>query len=392
MNDKEKEFIKTHIAANVSDLILKYSRCELGFDLKHAVMQIDARQRTRSKIPSFIKHADFCFPALISAEQCTNESVAQLHASLIGKDITVADMTAGLGIDAMTIAAGASEVTAFEMDEVKAETLRHNMAVMRIENMNVIHADSMEWLREHPDFMVDVMFIDPARRLASGSRAFSFKDCQPDVVSHMELLLSHCNRLFIKASPMLDLSQILYELPSTRSLYVVSVKGECKEILIEVSKGDGLEEIHAIEIMNGADFKIIDFELREEAILESEDFLSPGGYIYQPSAGVMKMGRFANLTRRYEGLMKLDDNTQVYYSSKLINDFPGRILQLQSMPHERSLKGRKMNVVARNYPLTADQLKKRLRIKDGDDDYLYAVKVAGKPILLLCRKIEGTLH
>lgn len=397
LSDAFWRFVSEHASESPAELMLRYGRTQMSFDLKAAVEQIECRRKTARKLPSFNACERFYYPSPLSAEQSSNEAVSHFHTSLIEAGLSVADLTAGLGIDAMTLAGKASRVDAFEMNESTNAALRHNANVLGLNNMRIMPpGDSIKMLADS-DSTYDVIFIDPARRDANHQRTYALSDCAPDVEANLPLLRSRCKKLFIKASPMLDLSDCGRRLPGAAVIRAVSYRGECKEVLIEVHDDYlGEPRYEAVNITsegerqvyraNGGDAAPSLIELRE---------LSPGGYLYEPNASVMKLGSMASLTSSFPTLNKLDKNTNVYYSNEVLRDFPGRQLQIEQFGSIndrffKSLKGERLNVISRNYPQSAEAIKKRLRLTDGGQRFLYCVRVAGNPMLLLCAPIPSS--
>lgn len=234
LSAEEIEFIEANRGLTGAEAMLRAGSGAHGFDLREAATQIDCRRKCAGKLPGFLKHSRFRFPDPLSAEQCTREDVARFHASLIEPGERVLDMTAGLGIDAMSLALGGARVTAVEIDAARAQALRENAALLGAQ-LQVLFADSRKVLEELPE-PVDTIFIDPARRDSAGRRTYGFADCTPDLLSLLPLIMSRCSRLLVKASPLLDVTQILRELPGVSRLRAVEAGGECKELLIEVKK------------------------------------------------------------------------------------------------------------------------------------------------------------
>lgn len=388
------QFVNAHASESTVALMLRYGRVQMSFDLKAAVEQIDCRRKTARKLPSFNAYERFYYPSPLSAEQASNEVVSLFHASLIEKGSSVADLTAGLGIDAMALARKASNVDVFEMNERTNAVLRHNAGVLGLTNFRIMPpGDSIEMLADS-DGSYDVIFIDPARRDVNHKRTYALSDCTPDVEAHLPMLKSRCKKLLIKASPMLDLSDCARRLPGATVVRAVSYRGECKEVLIEVEADyQGEPRYEAININADGEREIYRTKGGDTSpnLLDVSE-LSPGGYIYEPNASVMKLGSMAALTSTFPTLKKLDKNTNVYYSKEPVQTFPGRQLRIERLGSIndrlfKTLKGEPLNVVSRNYPQSAEIIKKRLRLTDGGQRFLYGVSVAGRAMLLLCGPI-----
>ncbi len=391
-------FISEHQHSNPADLLMRYSNKDLDFDIKFAITQINNRQKCAKKLKSFLSNKHFLFPDLISSEQATDERVALFHASLIGSNKKVMDLTSGLGIDAMTISLNQNEVTAVEIDELKSEILEYNATTLGISNFHVLNKNCLEVVNNRDISSFDIFFIDPARRDESKNRTYAFSDCMPDITSFYRMLIQHDATLFIKASPLLDIDAVKKQFECINHIYVVSVKGECKEVLIELKKGENaVEAITAIDL-NDSGIKsqfTIEASNRDKfqkvETAKTED-LKENSYLYEPNSSVMKLNCGAELCKKFEGMKKISQNTELFISHKLYPDFPGRIIHISKILSSRDLKflkGEGRSVVTRNYPIKAEELKKKLKVKEDPDNFVYGFKLGEKgiPVLIDGKKI-----
>ena len=397
------QFIEEHKKSDVSSLMLKYHDKHLPFDLESAFIQIKCRQKTSGKLSIFIENENFLFPSVVSAEQASHQAVAIFHASLLPDNATLLDMTAGLGIDVMTMAKKCSNVTAVEIDPIKSDYLDHNKSIMNLDNLLVFNADSVEWLKNH-DGRFDIIFIDPARRDSENKRTYNFHDCLPDIIAIQEMLRDKGSIVFIKASPLLDITQTLRDISLVRSIRAVCVEGECKEILVETGKQnndiDRVSEIikEAVDLNNKGDV-ISSFSYREICNAETdmlhlpyaEEYnLIPGNYLYEPNAAMMKLAPWRELCLRFPDLKKLAPSSQLFVSEALYTNFPGRILKIEKLIEKKDrkvLKGLPANVVVRNYPVSAENLRKQLGVKEGSDTFIYGTRLKN-PVLLLAKRVK----
>lgn len=390
-------FIEEHSADNVATLRLKMSgkkESAATFPLEYALTQIEARQKCRRKLPTFIANPKFIFPSLVASEQATNEAVARFHASLMPQGTTLLDMTGGLGIDSMTFAKSGINVTTCEIDADKCNVLKHNSQVMGCaDNLEVVCTDSISYI-ETIDKEYDIIFVDPARRRTTGKRVHALSDCEPNITECMPLILKHSRRVIVKCSPLLDLSFIKRTVEHLKHIFVVCFKGECKEVLIEISEGsryDGtsvfdLDMDHIISEFTSKADKESKHNVNETAGTPAGNF----GYLYEPNSGLMKTGDWSGLTERYPDLKKADVNTHLFLSDTFYPDFPGRTMKTDRPLDKKSIKemkGKKANVSVRNYPLSAEQLSSKYGISPGGDIFIYAFRCAGKPVMLLTRTV-----
>lgn len=393
INDALLGYIARNSGADPHKLLLKREPQPLAFDKSFAVLQIECRQRTRHKIPALLAHGDFLFPTALSAEQCTHQAVAQWHATLFDAGDHVLDMTMGLGVDALYISGRVASLTAIERDPLVAAVGQHNMAALA-PGVQVICADSAQWLASHKEARFDAIFIDPARRDQRGGRVYGLADCQPDVLALLPLLKQRCRRLVVKASPMLDVTQCLRDLGTALvSVSAVSVRNECKELLLSLDfeASHPHPTLHALDHDGGTWHRFT----AQEAAPQQVDFPAPqaGDRLYEPGASVMKLGCFAAVAAQ-TGTQQLAPNSHLMVSHEVANGFPGRGFVIERVIpfHDRELKPlrkqfTRLNVATRNFRISADALKRRLHVTDGGDRYLFASTLAtGEQTLLLCHK------
>lgn len=388
-------FIEENAREDINKLLLRCHGKTLPYSLDFAVDQIVARRKTYSKLPSFVCFRKFLFPDLISSEQASDERVAEYHAALAGSGKKILDMTAGLGIDAMSMAMRGNNVTACDIDPNKIDALHHNAEVLDIQGIHPYCRDSIDFIRSAGKF--DMIFIDPARRDASSRRTYSFSDCTPDVIELLSLMREKADRILIKSSPLLDITQILKEIECTSFIHIVCAKGECKEVLVEISRNEKFGGVRIVDLDDAGIASDISFSYNElkmtgTGIAKLSDF-SAGCYLYEPNAGVMKLKIPGALCMRFPGIKHVSHNTSLYVSECLYDDFPGRVLRIDSIPDKRELKaikGQKYNVVTRNYPVDVCVLRKKIGVKEGDDKFLYAFRAAiyNRPLICLASKVK----
>lgn len=390
ISEKTLKFIKDHAADDVNALRLKFlgKVLDTDFPVKFAILQIEARRKARKKIPSFLENPNFAFPDCLAAEQATNEAVAKFHASLIPAGNTLLDLTAGLGIDDFTFASKGVKLISCEINSDRFHALEHNARVLGLDNCIIVkNVDSMDYV-ESCNRKFDMVFADPARRGAAGRRVHALSDCQPDILTGMESIMNVTDRLLVKSSPLLDLTFIRETVEGLTHIYIVCFKGECKEILIEIAKERSYTGTTVVDLdMNG---EISRFEChRSPTVSESNirftDRKVPSEYkyLYEPNSGVMKTGAWDELSRQFPALRKTDSNTHLFCSDTLYQEFPGRVINITSEADKKTLKelkGTKLNVVTRNYPLLASEVAKKYSLIPGGDGYLYAFRYKGKPV------------
>ena len=389
-----KDFVRCHLNDDVEALRLKYANKHLTKHengIEFALIQIEARKKTRKKIPSYIENESFLFPSILSAEQASNENVARFHASLLANDSSVLDITAGLGIDDFEFCKRGMKVTSCEIDSLKCDILRHNADILNLSDKLTIHnCNSIDFIRSCSK-KFDIVFADPARRNGSGGRLHALADCQPDITDIMSEILSISSRIVIKSSPLLDISMIRNTIDNLTHLYIVCVKGECKEVLIDIQKDSTFNGITVVDLDQNGELsrfhiKSIDSERLSESFFCNRKSASEYKYLYEPNAGIMKTGAWTYLIKRYPDLRKTDINTHIFLSDTIYSDFPGRVMVIKKEPDKReikTMKGSKINIVSRNHPLSAPQISKKYGITPGSDTFLYAFRYCGLPSFLI---------
>ena len=397
-------FAKEHENDDTARLLLSAARYP-SIDIPAAVQQIEGRRTAREKWPSLLQYDGFVYPPRLNREQASSDETAVHKVSVAdelcgeGSFLTVADLTGGMGIDSIAFARHSrcvnplrkqvlAHVDYVERNEELCTLMEHNRKVLGLENIRVHCADSMEWLAAE-DRHFDIIFIDPARRSSTGRKVAAFEDCVPNILQHIELLRSHCRWLMVKASPMMDIDKGIAQLGDVSDVYVVAVKGECKELLFLC--GERREEplIHCQNIVPGVGIYDNDpFTRSQEARAEATYCTSVGRYIYEPDASLMKGGPYKLLSDSW-GLQKLARNTHLYTSNNF-HEWTGRTfcvlseIQLNKRAVAAAIPDGKAHVVTRNYPLAAAELQKQLGLKEGGDLFVIATTVGSRKTGFVC--------
>lgn len=355
-----------------------------------AINQIECRKRTAKKLPVELACPVFYFPTLLSAEQSTGDILADMHASLIPSGSHVLDMTCGLGIDVLHASVKAKNVIGIDIAPEVAEALAYNSVALGHDNVTAVCADCCDYLHDHADKTWDIIFIDPARRGDKGQRIFRLSDCHPDVTGMLTDMLAVAPRVIVKASPMLDVTQTLRDLPGCSALYATGSATECKELVAVIDRDFNGETI----LCSWTPALRFRFTIEQEAAA-SATIGEPvaGGYLYEPNPTTMKMAPFKLLSQHF-GLDKLSNNTHLYCSSDPVDGFPGERLYIEKVLPYSSGNIKRLardypviNVGVRNFGIAADVLRKKLRVKDGGDMRLIATTTAsGDKIMLILRQ------
>lgn len=446
MNQATQDFIRQHQDDDVRQLAFlgsKYPEVDMPF----ALDQIRGRKMARVKLPRWASLEGIIYPPHISMEQCSSESTAlykaELAARLLGlpasssgtemkaeNEIEFVDLTGGFGVDFSYIAARLGVKSMYvERQAHLCEAAKENFERLGLKNAIVKNGDGIEVLHSfHPkkkDAASDddslgitydqprsllktnpglkIIFIDPARRDDAGNKVVSLKDCTPDVTVLQEEMLSKADYVIIKLSPMLDWHRAISELSHVREVHIISVNNECKELLLvlsarnmgdmEASSADG-EVKHAgnlrIYCVNNAQSFVCDeLDMETSPVKIAPSTLEEMQYLYEPNASLMKAGCFGVLSERYDARM-LSKNSHLFVSQAPIEAFPGRSFRIIAVSSfnkkelKRYLSGiTKANIATRNFPLSVAELRKRLKLKDGGETYIFATTLSDESHVLV---------
>lgn len=384
-NDKIKQFIRNHRHDDVRALALQAKRFP-DVDMSFVINQIAGRQAAEHKIPSWYATEDILYPVHLSLEQCSSEQTARYKAEQMEGE-TLIDLTGGFGIDCAFLSPRFEQVTYVERQKELCDIARHNFGMLGLHHITVCCKDSVEVLNETQP--VDCIFIDPARRNEHGGKTVRISDCEPDVEALETLLLRKAKRVMVKLSPMLDLSLALRTLKHTTEVHVVSVQNECKELLLVLEEEKKELDVCCVNFTKKGTM-MFRFTPSEESELSVWYTHEVGVYLYEPNASILKAGAFRSVAARF-GLKKLHPNSHLYTSDAWIDDFPGRCFEILSTGtvKDKTLLAdtKQANITVRNFPMTVAELRKRTKLKDGGEVYLFATTLNDESkVLIRCRK------
>ena len=368
---------------------LALSAVPAGIDRVFALEQIAGRQKAMTKLPLWASTDGILYPVNLSMEQCSSQVTAEYKASLVEGD-SIIDLTGGFGVDFTFMSRGRRGVMV-ERDRRIAAIARHNLHVFGREDVDVVTGDGMDYLREMSP--VDVIYLDPARRDGAGNRVYAISDCTPDVTSILDLLKEKaCRQVMVKLSPMADIAQVSRSLPGVTDVHIVATGGECKELLVIINKEHAREEP---EITCWSDGRTFVYRPSDEVAAGSVPSIADptaAAFLYEPDVTLMKAGCFTLLARRF-GVTPVAPNSHIFVSSRLIEDFPGRRFAIERVTtlNKKEVKAAlggidRANITTRNFPLSAVELRRRLRLADGGDIYLFATHSAVGNIIFVGRK------
>lgn len=390
---EEKAFVREHLREEVAALALRLGRFPY-LNAARVLRQVAGYQAISKKVPTWAGNPDLVFSDSLPLEQCSSEATACYKASLLPVGVqSIADLTGGLGVDFAFMAAGKSKALYVERREDLAAIAAHNFKALGLEQAEVLQGDGPSLLQGR----FDLLYLDPARRDAKGGKVVALSDCEPDIGSIKSDLFKHAPLLLVKLSPMLDISLALQQLPETTQVHVVSVDGECKELLFMLEAENTLPEprIYCVNLRGNGSTQTFSFTKSEEQKAVCRLASDPLQYLYEPNASVLKAGAFSLLTQAFD-LHKLHSNSHLYTSETLIENFLGRCFSILSVfsAHPKDLKTHlvgltQANITTRNYPESVADLRKRTKLKDGGDTYIFATTFKDeRKVLIKCSKVQ----
>lgn len=429
MNDETREFVAMHRNEDVRELALKAKRVE-GLDLPLALDQIAGWQIARKKLPQWASCEGIVYPPHISMEQCSSQFTAQYKSeiaqtllapaatvrarvsdsaesvmqtaksafqlsdspesdTLVAKRAMV-DLTGGFGVDFSYLARGFSQATYVERQRHLCDLAEHNMAALGLDQARIVCGDGVEYLRQMGP--VDFIYLDPARRDEHGSRTYAIEDCTPNVLELRDLLLAKSQYTLVKLSPMLDWRKAVADFDGTvREVHIVATGNECKELLLVLGQ-QVHEEPSAPRVFCVNDNQRIDYDsaaYTQGLRIGGKPLPEAKNYLYEPNASIMKAGCFDLVEERF-GVTQVGPSSHLFVSATPVADFPGRGFAIEAIGgmNKKDIKRllndtKQANIAVRNFPLTAPQLRKKLKLADGGPVYLFGTTMQGCDHVLL---------
>ena len=383
VNQSTLDYIRQHADEDVRQLALRGHKC-LDVDLQYALEQIAGRQKARTKLPSWAAIDGIVYPPHLSMEQCSSEVTARYKASIAGKGALFVDLTAGFGVDMALISQGFQKAVHVEQQPQLCAISSENFRLLGLNHIEVVCGDGVAYL--HTMRHADLLFIDPARRDVHGGRTYDISDCTPNVLEILDEMLEKADRVMIKLSPMLDWRKAVADLGKVNEVHIISVDNECKELLLILSKTK--KPLRVFCVNNDECFEVVEGISSQPRPLPQDM-----RYLYEPNASVMKAGCFDLIEQRF-GVVQLKRNSHLFVSDKEISGFPGRqfLIEKRTSMNKRELKAAladvdQANITVRNFPMSVAELRKRLKLKEGGDVYIFATTISDEGHqLLVCRK------
>ena len=434
------EFIQEYREKDTRQLALQSARFP-DVDMPYALDQIKGWQTARRKLPTWAACDGIVYPPHLSMEQCSSEPTAQYKLNLamewasrvessefrVESSSRMTDLTGGFGVDFSFTSCAFASATYVERNEQLCHMVEHNLPLLGIDNAKVVCADAVDYLSTLD--MQTMIFLDPARRDQHGAKTVMLADCTPDVVQLLPQLLKKSRFTMLKLSPMLDWHKAVEDLQGmVREVHIVSVGGECKELLLVLSEemeselkvfcadleagggsgeaglSGGFSRSSCSSLSSEPSFPRTPSSPSTPSLSASLFVYAPGSsspapnstfniqhstFLFEPNASIMKAGCFDELAAAY-GVSPVSRNSHLFLSAEPVDGFPGRSFSIERVTtlNKRELRQalagiEKANIATRNFPLSVAELRKRLKLKDGGDVYIFATTTAEDEHLLL---------
>lgn len=382
-----QKFIAAHEKDDVAKLALK-PLPDKNWDRVTIMDQIKARQKAHHKVPQWFDNGStLIFPAANLVEQASSSATA-LYKSLIFKGETFIDLTGGMGVDSWALSQSFTHGMCVEHNEAAAKLLAHNLPKICKGSVDAVHTTAEDFIEIMEP--VDLILIDPQRRDEKAKGKFRFEDCSPDILNMLPALHGKAKKIVIKASPMMDIHQGIEQLECVTQVHVLERQQNCKEVLFVLepdSQGNNPEIIATALDENGKMLHRIAFFIEEEQQYIC-DFALPQTYLYEPGPAFIKSGGLKILCKKFN-ISKLHPHTHLYTSKNFFSDFPGRIFEIKGIHKAQAndIPVKKANLAVRNFPMTVETLRKKLKLSDGGEDYYFACTLFdNQRVIISCRK------
>ncbi|MDP2527725.1 THUMP-like domain-containing protein [Maribacter dokdonensis] len=384
VTDEVQQYITDKLGTDVHKILLSKPRFT-EVSPKELVEQIESKTKAKAKLPSWFSTKNIYYPNKLNLSQTSSEVTAQYKASLInGKSIV--DITGGFGVDAYSFSQKFEQVTHVEKNNTLSNIAQHNFEQMGATNINCIASEGLDFLKASTTTF-NWIYIDPSRRDKNNKKVYYLSDCEPNIVNQTSFLFTKANNVLVKTGPLLDLKIGLTELSNVKEIHIVAINNDVKEVLWLMEKGYNQEPI--IKTINFKNSIKQEFSFKpsdEENALSN--FSKPQNYLYEPNAAILKSGSFQFIGAFFK-LNKLHPNSHLFTSTELIK-FPGRVFKIESI-YEYSKKSfkksgiKKANITTRNFPDSVSEIRRKLGLKDGGENYVFATTdLNGKLMLISC--------
>ncbi len=386
-SDEVQRFLEEQYAEDWDKLAFKKS--PFGYvSTAELLNQLKTRQKAKTKLPLWFDTRGIIYPPSINLEQSSSQATALFKAGLLSEGTRALDMTGGFGIDSFFLAQKFKRLDFCELDPVLIEYSHFNFEKLGRNNVRFINKSSIEYLQE-TKAVFDLIFVDPSRRTKSKLKVFNLEECEPNLIENRDLILNKTAVLLIKNSPFLDISHSLNQLETCAHVYIIAVKNEVKEVLLYIDKKRSRTKYTTVNITAQSEEN---FSFYPDNLTKSPISI-PKKFLYEPNAAIMKSGGFSAVAETFQ-VEKLHPNSNLFTSDTLTS-FPGRKFEilkevkLNKKDLKKSIPNFKVNITVRNFPMTVSEIRKKTKLQDGGEYYLFCTtNLENRPICLLCKKRE----
>ena len=369
-NKSVQDYITKNLSTDVFKVILK-KQIFPKVTNKEIAEQISAKAKSKKKLPTYFNTPNIYFPNKVNIEQTSSEKTAEFKSKIVTGN-TMIDATGGFGVDSMYFSKEFKKTVFIEENKELFEIVKVNSNKLGLNNIKHLNDDGIEYVKKI-DTVIDLLYIDPSRRNKENKKVHFLSDCTPLIDHDLIESLQNFKTILIKCSPIIDLKKTINDLKVVSKIYIVGINNEVKEVLFKLNKQSNNDiKIKCIDLSN----RDLDFEFNINEIdnKKNNDNSEVLNYLYEPNSMILKSGAFGLICYRYD-VKKLNTNSHLYTSKELI-DFPGRVFTVNSVVNysKRNLKDlniSKANITTRNFPIDVKDIRKKSKILDGGEDYLF---------------------
>ncbi|RZP00608.1 MAG: class I SAM-dependent methyltransferase [Flavobacteriales bacterium] len=365
-----QDYITKNLSTDVFKVILK-KQIFPKVTNKEIAEQISAKAKSKKKLPTYFNTPNIYFPNKVNIEQTSSEKTAEFKSKIVTGN-TMIDATGGFGVDSMYFSKEFKKTIYIEENKELFEIVKANSKELGLNNIKHLNDDGIEYAKKL-DTGIDLLYIDPSRRNKENKKVHFLSDCTPLIDYDLIESLQNFKSILIKCSPIIDLKKTINDLKVVSKIYIVGINNEVKEVLFKLNKQSNNDiKIKCIDLSNReSDFEFSINEIDNKQNNYNSEVLN---YLYEPNSMILKSGAFSLICDRYD-VKKLNSNSHLYTSKELI-DFPGRVFSVESVVKysKRNLKDlniSKANITTRNFPIDVKDIRKKSKILDGGDNYLF---------------------
>ncbi|MCF6182366.1 class I SAM-dependent methyltransferase [Lutibacter sp.] len=386
LNKEVQDFINANLKSNITKLILKGSPF-VEIRMHELAAQIEAKKKCEHKLPTWFKTENIYYPTKLNIEQTSSEITAKYKADLVSGNSLI-DITGGFGVDTYYFSQKVKKITHCEINKELSVIVSHNLKQLNIENIKTVDSDGIEVLKNNST-KYDWIYADPSRRNDLKGKVFLLEDCLPNIPENIDLLFQKSKNILLKISPILDITSAINELKFVKEIHIVAIENEVKELLFILERNyNQTIDINTINF-DKKEIQTFKFTTKQKVFAT---FSKPKKYLYEPNVAILKSGGF-NQVSSILRIDKLRQHSHLYTSEKLVK-FPGRRFEIKhKIPYntkqlKKLIPSKKANITTRNFPETVAQIRKKTKLKEGGNQYLFfTTDLYNKHIVLICEKV-----